>query len=419
MKLKSLARALIFVGGEHQLPAARPNEAMLVGTGTRLVPTVYEDLRLRRRQRLLAACLSIALPTLIAALYYGLIASNRYVSETQMVLSDQTGGGGAIGAGGKSSLASLIGMAAGGGDQTNEQAIVTSYLTSNQAMDAADKAIGLRQMWSSSSIDFFSRLSSDASQEDFHKYYKQHVKLVSDPAEPVIKVEVEAFRPQDAQLIAQTLVKLAQEKLNSAFVGMREDALQFARAEVKQAQNQLASIDEKLRTFRNSHTEIDPKASAQGVGAVTIALFGQLANTEAELKTTLSYAREDSPAVRTLRTRIAALKKQIAENRGMLAGGDEPKEKPYADILSSYESMMLDQKFAQEAYTSAMAFLSSSRASLAHQHAYLVDFLAPTLPEEATEPRGARNVLVVFLACTLLWLTGSLLASALREHAKR
>jgi capsular polysaccharide transport system permease protein len=417
MKLKSLARALIFVGTDHQVPAARPNEAMLVGTGTRLVPTVYEDLRQKRRLRFVLMSLAIALPTLIATLYYGLIASNRYVSDTQMVLSDQSAGPGSLGGGaGKSSLLSLIGMGAGS-DQSNEAAIVVNYLGSSQAMEAADKAIGLRRMWSAPTIDYFSRLSSDASQEEFHKYYKKHVTLVSDSSEPVIEVQVQAFQPQDAQLIAQTLVKLAQQKLNTAFVGMREDALEFARSEVRQAQQQLASIDDKLRNFRNAHTEIDPKASAQGVGAVTIALFGQLANTEAELRTTLSYAREDSPAVRTLRSRIAALKKQIAENRGMLAG--DQKEKPYADIMASYEGLMLDQKFAQEAYTSAMAFLTSSRASLAHQHAYLVDFLSPTLPQEAVEPRGVRNVLVVFLASALLWLTGSLVASALREHARR
>ena len=218
-------------------------------------------------------------------------------------------------------------------------------------------------------------------------------------------------------MIVQTLVKLAQQKLNFAFVGMREDALEFARSEVKHAQVQLASVDEKLRNYRNSHTELDPQASAKGVGAVTIGLFGQLANTEAQLRTTLSYAREDSSVVRSLRARIAALKKQIAENRGLLAG--DQKEKPYADMLASYEGMILDQKFAQEAYTSAMAFLTSSRASLAHQHAYLVDFLPPTLPQDALEPRSTRNVLVVFLVCALLWLTGSLVASALREHARR
>ena len=419
MKLKALARALIFVGTDHQVPAARPADAMLVGTGTRLVPTVYEEMRTGRRRRLLAMALSIAVPTFIATLYYGLIASERYVSDTQMVLSQQASAPGALaGAAGKSPVMALVGMAGGDSSQTNENAIVTNYLQSTQAMDALDQAIGLRHMWSASPIDFFSRLSSGASQEEFTKYYKKHVTVVADPLDPVIEVKAEAFRPADAQLIAKTLVNLAQKKLNAAFVGMREDALQFARSEVTGAEQRLATVNNKLREFRNTHSEIDPAASAVGVGTVTTALFAQLASTEAQMRTTLSYAREDSPAVNTLKARIEALKKQIAANRGLLAG-DKRDSKPYADLLASYESLMLDQKFAQQSYTSAMGFLTSSRAALAHQHAYLVDFLAPTLPEEATEPRGVRNVLMVFFASVLLWLTGSLVASALREHARR
>jgi capsular polysaccharide transport system permease protein len=417
MKLKTLARrALIFVGTDHQVPVARPADAMLVGTGTRLVPTIYEELRLQRRRRTLAMVLSIALPTIVAALYYWMIATDRYVSDTQMVVSDQTGPGPAGAAGGKSSLLSLIGMT-GNDSQTTEIAIVTNYLHSSQAMETADKTLGLRHMWSSPSIDYFSRLSPSASQEDFHKYYQKHVTVVADPTEPVIGVRVEAFHPQEAQLVAKTLVGLAQEKLNMAFTGMREDALQFARSEVTRAEQQLASVNDKLRSFRHAHSEMDPGESAKGVGSVTIGMFGQLANTEAELRTTLAYAREDSPTVKNLRARIAALRKQISENRGLLAGGQQ--DKPYADLLASYEGLVLEQKFAQESYTSAMGFLSSSRASLAHQHAYLIDFLSPTLPEEATEPRSTRNVLVVLIASILLWLTGSLVVSALREHARR
>ena len=421
IKFKSIAqsaRSLIFVGTAEQVPAARPADTMLVGTGTRMVPTVYEELRGQRRRRLIAMAASIAFPTVIAGLYFGLIASDRYVSDTQMVLSEQSAGpGGAAAAGGKSSLLSLVGVAGGDSGQSNESAIVTNYLQSSQAMEATDKAIGLRQMWSSSSIDYFSRLSPDASQEEFLKYYKKHVTLASDSSEPVIELKVEAFRPRDAQLIGKTLVGLAQNKLNEAFNGMREDALQFARAEVTRAEKQLEGVNEKLRSFRNDHGDIDPKASAQGIGSVTTGLFAQLANTEAQLHTTLSYAREDSPAVKNLRAKIAGLKKQIAEDKGVLAGDE--KSRPYADLMATYENLLLDQKFAQEAYTSAMSFLSSSRASLAHQHAYLIDFLSPTLPEEATEPRGIRNMLVVLIASALLWLTGSLVASALREHAHR
>jgi capsular polysaccharide transport system permease protein len=416
MKLKALTRALIFVGSGHQMPAARPAETMLVGTGTRLVPTVYEELRTNRRRRLLVMALAIALPTVITALYYGLIASDRYVSDTQMVLNDQSAGAGSAAA--RSSLLSLVGVGGGDSNQNNESAIVASFLQSTQAMEALDRAIGLRHMWSAGFIDHFSRLPAHASNEDFARYYKKHVTIVAEPAEPVIEVKVEAFRPQDSQLIAKTLVQLAQEKLNAAFVGMREDALEFARSEVTRAEQQLASVNDKLREFRNAHSDIDPAVSAQGVGNVTTALFAQLANTEAQLRTTLSYARDDSPAVKALKTRIEALKKQISANRGLLAG-EQTDAKPYADVLAAYEDLKLDQKFAQDSYTSAMGFLATSRASLAHQHSYLIDFLAPTLPEEATEPHGARNVLVMFFASVLLWLTGSLVVSALREHARR
>jgi capsular polysaccharide transport system permease protein len=212
-------------------------------------------------------------------------------------------------------------------------------------------------------------------------------------------------------------VALAQEKLNTAFVRMREDALQFARAEVKQAEQQLAGVEAKLRDFRNAHGEIDPAASAQAVGTVASGLFGQLALTEAELRTTLSYAREDSPTVKALKARIDALKQQIAADRSLLAGSRS--DKPYADLLGAYQDLLLDEKFAQDAYTSAMAFLTSSRAELERQHAYLVDFIAPSLPQEATEPRSARNVLVVLLGSALLWLIGTLVASAMREHARQ
>jgi capsular polysaccharide transport system permease protein len=308
-------------------------------------------------------------------------------------------------------------MDAGGSGASSDSAIVTNYLQSTQAMAALAKTIGLRKMWSAPSIDYLSRLSAGASMEDFKKYYNKHVTVIADPLNPVIELQAQAFRPQDAHLIAQTLVRLAQEKLNAAYAGMREDALRFARSEVANAQQQLASIDEKVRKFRNTHAEIDPSAGAQGVGAVALGLYGQLATTEAQLRMTLSYAREESPTVKTLEAQIAALRKQIAETRTLLAGDENGK--PYADVLGAYEDLLLNQTFAQTNLTSAMGFLESSRTALAHQQKYLIDFLAPTLPEDALEPTSTRNVVVVFLASVLLWLIGSLVASALSEHAHR
>lgn len=428
MKLKGFARALVFVRANHPVPAARPADGMLVGTG-RVLPTLYDGLRTRRRRRRIAMALCIGVPVVLAVLYYTLIASDRYVSDAWMVLSDQPGSGSgglssSSAAAGGSSILSMFGLGgAASSNSSNEQGIVTNYLVSMEAMEALDKKIGLRRMWSAGSIDLLSRLSKDASKEDFFKYYGHHVTVISDPTEPVIQVEVDAFTAADAHLIAKTLVQLTQDKLNDAFFQMREDALTFARSEVKHAQQDLTQVNDKLRSFRNEHGEIDPTATAATVGTVAGWLYQQLADTEANLRATLSYAREDSPIVKTLQSRVAALKKQIVASRGLLAssGGDKTAgalaDKPYAELLAAYQDLLLDQTFAQDAYTSAMSFLNTSRAALQHQHSYLIDFLAPTTAQDATEPHSTRNVFLVLIASLLVWLTGSLILAALREHA--
>ena len=270
-------------------------------------------------------------------------------------------------------------------------------------MEALDKKIGLRRMWTAGPIDLLSGMSKDASKGILD--YGRHVLVISDPTDPVVQLEVDAFSAADAQLIAKTLVQLTQDKLNAAFFQMREDALNSARSEVKHAQQDLTQVNDKLRAFRLAHGEIDPTASATAVGGVAGALFQELADTEANLHTTLSYAREDSPIVQTLKSRVDALKKQIVASRGLLASTPSEKlagdlaDKPYADLLAAYGDLGPDQTFAQDAYTSAMTFLNTSRAALQHQHSYLIDFLAPTMAQDAIQPHSVRIVIVVLISC--------------------
>jgi capsular polysaccharide transport system permease protein len=419
-----LRRALIFVRSDHQVPASRSADTAIIGIGTRIVPTVYDTLRTRRRRRRLMIGLTIGLPTCLAAAYYTLIASNRYVSDAQMVVSDahsagppnspSSASGGA--SGGASSLLSLSGLAGAAGMPINEYMMVYSYFTSIEAMEALDQRIGLRRMWSAGSIDFLSRLSRDAPQRDFYRYYTNHITVIADPTNPVMELQAQAFSQTDAQLIARTLVQLAQEKLNEAYLIMEKDALGFARSEVDKAQQKLKDINGQLRDFRNAHGEFDVTGNAGGVGAIALGLFSQLASTEADLKTTLSYAREDSPLVESLKARITALKKQFEVDRQLLAGQGTD-GKAYADLMSTYGDLLLDQQFAQGAYTSALAFLTTSRTNLEQHHTFLVDFLAPNLPGDATLPRSWLDLLLVALASALVAVIGSLILAALREHA--
>jgi capsular polysaccharide transport system permease protein len=429
MRLRGLTRALIFVRGDNPVPAPRRADTLIVGTGTRLVPTVYDAMRRRRRRRLMTMALCVGLPTVIAGLYYAFIANDRYVSETQMILSaDSVSGGGGAGGGGlaspgksassgssASSLLSLVGVSGGGDDPNTDQEMVQNYLQSTEAMLAADRAIGLRKMWSASSIDFFSRLSPDASAESFLRYYQRHVTVSSDPLDPVVDVQVQSFSPADAQLIAKTLVRLGQEKLNAAYRQMRDDSLNFARSEVARAEQRLTAVNDKIRVFRNLHGDIDPTATIGVVGSVAGTTFGELSTAKAQLETALSYARPDSPMVKGLQAYIDALEKQMQSDRGLLAGPQANQN--YANLLGQYEDLMLDQQFAEAIYTSALSLLNSARAATMHQHTYLIDFIKPSLPEASIEPQAVRNVMLVFFASFLAYLIGSLVTSALREHA--
>jgi capsular polysaccharide transport system permease protein len=61
--------------------------------------------------------------------------------------------------------------------------------------------------------------------------------------------------------------------------------------------------------------------------------------------------------------------------------------------------------------------LSAAGVRAESQSRYLVDFIPPTLPEEALWPRRARSVGLSFACALLIFAVGSLILAAIREHA--
>lgn len=411
MVLPRLAKALTLSRSDHPVPARLTGGAVVATAGTPLVPTVYDRLNRRRRRRAMVAAWCIAVPTLISIGYYFFVASDRFVSESRIVVSSGSSSTAPV-----NSLLSMIGIGSAGDGLADHRAMLYDYLLSSEVMSKLQQTIDLRAMWSRSDVDFFSRLRADASREAFHDYYRSRVHVVAEPSQPVIAVSVQAFTAADAQQISRALLQLGEQAVNQAFNHSREDALSFARDELSRAESRLAAADEKVTDFRRQHRELDPAAAAQSVGTVAGNLFGELSNAEAELKTVKSYLSEDSPKIKLLRARIAALKTQIAADRSLLVGAKDTTT--YVDLLAKYETLITEQKFAQTAYTSAMAFLATTRADLLRQHSYVVDFVPPSLPEEAVQPQRTRGVILVLIASVLAYLIGNLVVSALREHAR-
>jgi capsular polysaccharide transport system permease protein len=99
--------------------------------------------------------LMVALPTLLAALYYGLIASDVYVSESRFVIKSPDQKRSQM-----STLANLVQTAglSGGQEQTNE---VLTYVRSRDALKALEQDVHIRDKFSSPQADFLSYFPQD------------------------------------------------------------------------------------------------------------------------------------------------------------------------------------------------------------------------------------------------------------------
>lgn len=408
MSFLSKARDLVPVGRKRP-PAEQPDaQAPALAGSTGSVPEVIARRRATARRHILQIAAATLIPTLIATVYYGFVASDRYVSETHLVVEDGQAANPMMGL-----IGSLIGGGSGLGNSKSQ--MLFEYIRSGEMLNKLQAELDLRAKWSDPRIDYFSRLSADASREEFLEYYRTRVNVVADQLSPLIKVQVASFSPEDAQAIARSITAFAEVELNGFSSESRSDTVAFARQEIQEAEKRLAQAQTAINTFRIRHGEFDPQKSAEVVGGIMASITGQVAQKQAEMESLLAYMRPDSPQIMSLKAQIAALENQVKRGQTTLAGAQDAK---YPDLIAEYQNLLIEERFATEAYGSALAFLESARAEMQRQHGYVTAFVAPSLPETSTEPYRFQNVLLVFLVSLLSYLIISLIASAIREQAR-
>ncbi|MDH4134905.1 MAG: hypothetical protein OEV31_08935 [Gammaproteobacteria bacterium] len=137
----------------------------------------------------------------LAVLYWGLLASDRYVSEAHIVVPRTDVGGAPT-----MDLGSFLTGATGGG--RGEQLLLRNYLLSVGMLNRLDKTLGLRAHYSDTRHDLLSRMwSKDLSQEWFHRYFLSRVSVEYDDYSGVLVVRAQAYDPQTAQAIASLLLE--------------------------------------------------------------------------------------------------------------------------------------------------------------------------------------------------------------------
>lgn len=349
----------------------------------------------------------VGIPTLFAAVYFFLIASNEYVSEARFTVkgSPTTPQSGEL-------VGMVLGVAGTGGFQ--DSWMVQDYILSIDMIDALDKKIQLRKLYSDGSIDIFSRLWADATKEEFIRYYRKRVTVSFDFSSGITTLNVRAYKRADAKLIADTILELSEVLVNRISDRAQEDSLQLARQELEQAEQKAIKTSSDLKVFRNEQGEINPQATAQTILSLVGNLDAELAKTNAELAEVKTYMRENSPRIVALKTKIEALRGQVEAEKARLTGADG---KVVSGLVQDYERLLMEQEFAVKRYTSALTAFEAARVQAIAKSRYLEPIVMPMLPEQHDIYRGIRGVASVFGIFLLAFVIISLGVAAIKEHS--
>ncbi|MBV9862189.1 MAG: capsule biosynthesis protein [Alphaproteobacteria bacterium] len=348
----------------------------------------------------------VGVPTLIAGVYYFAIASDMYLTEAKFIVRGPA-------------KAPVSGMAAlleaGGAAGNGDEATVQEFIRSRDAVRKLEQADDLRAVFNRPEGDIISRFPGAFYwRDDFEALYKTYSRFVSvetDSSTGVSTLQVKAYRPEDAQMVAQSLLSFSEQLINQLNERARSDALSTFQREVSDTQQHLAKIQTELTAYRMKENMLDPKSASAGPLELLAQLNTQQANAKAQLSE-LSKNSPNSPQIPLIKTRIASLDKLIEDERAKITGDNNS----VAAALTEYERLNLDRELAQKTLASAFASLESARLEAQRQQLYLETIAQPNLADYPLYPKRVISFAMVAASCLLAYGIAWLLVASVREH---
>lgn len=358
---------------------------------------------LLRRRTLGAAVVA----SLAAILYWGVIASSRYVSESHVVVQ-RTDMGMTAGI----DLGSLMG---GTSSQSHaEQLMLRDHLLSVDMLEKLDAKLGLRQHYSSWRRDPLSQMwFESASIEWFHRHYLNRVEIELDEYSGILFIKAQGYDAATAHAIASLLVEEGERYMNELAHRLARDQVAFLEKQVADMSGRVVKTRNALIEFQNAKGLSSPTATAEAISAITARLEGQLAELKARRGSLLSYLSNDAPDIVQINAQIAALETQVALEQGRLAS---PKGKPLNRIVEEYQRLELEAKFAQDIYQTALVALEKGRIEATRNLKKVSVLQSPTMPQYPWEPRRIYNIVVFVLGVMILAGIIHLIAAIIRDH---
>lgn len=350
--------------------------------------------------------IAVVTPTVVATLYFGIFASDVYISESRFVVRSPDKPA-------VSGLGLLL-KSAGFSNAGDEVYAARDYVLSRDALEALNRNGQIVKAFGNQSISVFDRFNPfglSGSFEDLFKYYEGKVEVEHDSSSSITTLTVRAYSAKDAALINERLLEMAEATVNKLNIRGRSDLIQFAQAEVDDAAQKARIAALALSAYRNREGVLDPEKQATAQVQLISKLQDELIASRTALVQLRSIAPEN-PQIPALETRIQSLSEQIDGELNKVAGGTNS----LAVTAARYQRVALDSQFADKQLASALTSLEEARNEARRKQAYIERIVEPNRPDRPLEPRRLRGVLATLVIGLVVWGILSMLLAGIREH---
>ena len=350
----------------------------------------------KQRVPWLFVCL-VLLPTLIASVYFGLIARPVYVSESQFIVRSQ-----------KESTPNALGLALQGIGLTNSASdsfLAHSYIKSRYALETVSEAVDITTIVPK---------AGDLSQERLFKKFQKRIVVGVNASDGISTVRVRAFTPEAAQKANEAMMNGAEKIINDLNVRSTQNTLQEAEETYSLAQRQMEESNRAIAEFRRSNQTVDPVRMATENGQLIGGLMLEIAQAKAR-RAQLASEAPNSPMLPQVDAQIRALETQLASEKANLTRGDGS----VANQISAYEELVLNREIAERALGAAKGSLEEALIETRRQKLYLDRIVPANLPDEAMEPRRLYSIFLTLLTSLLIYGVVALLWASIKEHRQK
>ena len=346
-------------------------------------PSAASRPRLWRRHASFVFC--FAVPLVLAIVYFGAFAAERYESEVKFVVRSPM----ASAAGQLSSLVQGSTVVRSADDAH----IVLAYLTSRAALRELMADVPVREMLMRAPYDVmwaYPMPFRADSEQRLHDHFLRFVTAKFDQATGISTLKVQAFVAEDAATIAAALLRNAEKLINRLNERVQEDAVELARREVQSSEAVAIERQRQMTEFRMRWSLIDPVKVSTSAHQTIAKLSLEAAQTRAQLAE-MQKSSPQSAQIPSLQQRIAALEEQVRREQLQLAGSDDS----LAPRLAEYERDLIIREFAERSFASAMSALEIARAEALRQKLYLEQITAPVAADHYKYPFRVLSILIV------------------------